>query len=128
MYSEHRYRRQPQRLTALLKTGHQVGFIFTTIQKFTPGEEEVSCSIRSGTISCYLVMKPPHTIWAGSRLNKKGEYEYGYAKHMRDGLPNATFIAFTGTPVSRPTVTRGRLLAQTFHVYIWNRRKRIQAS
>lgn len=31
---------------------------------------------------------------------KTGVYKYGYAKHMRDALPNASFLGFTGTPVS----------------------------
>ena len=31
---------------------------------------------------------------------KSGELQYGYAKHMRDALKNASFIAFTGAPVS----------------------------
>lgn len=37
-----------------------------------------------------------------ARLNTKtGQYVYGFAKHMRDALPMASFIGFTGTPVSR---------------------------
>ena len=33
-------------------------------------------------------------------LDKKtGKYKYGFAKHLRDALPNATFVGFTGTPV-----------------------------
>ena len=31
---------------------------------------------------------------------KAGKYVFGYAKHMRDALPNATFIGFTGTPIA----------------------------
>ena len=31
---------------------------------------------------------------------KTGEYVFGYAKHMRDALPNASFIGFTGTPIA----------------------------
>ena len=30
---------------------------------------------------------------------KTGKYKYGFAKHLRDALPNATFVGFTGTPV-----------------------------
>ncbi|MCF7733015.1 MAG: hypothetical protein K9N23_15105, partial [Akkermansiaceae bacterium] len=34
-----------------------------------------------------------------AKLNKKtGAYDYGFAKHMRDALPQASFIGFTGTP------------------------------
>ena len=36
------------------------------------------------------------------RLNTKtGQYVFGYAKHLRDALPNASFIGFTGTPIER---------------------------
>jgi type I restriction enzyme R subunit len=31
---------------------------------------------------------------------RTGQYIYGYAKHMRDAIPNASFIGFTGTPIS----------------------------
>ena len=31
--------------------------------------------------------------------SKTGEVKYGYAKYLRDALPNATFIGFTGTPI-----------------------------
>ncbi len=30
---------------------------------------------------------------------KTGEISYGFAKHLRDALPNASFIGFTGTPI-----------------------------
>ncbi|NBB79285.1 MAG: DUF559 domain-containing protein, partial [Verrucomicrobia bacterium] len=37
-----------------------------------------------------------------AKLNTKtGEYVYGFAKHMRDSMPNASFIGFTGTPISQ---------------------------
>ena len=32
---------------------------------------------------------------------KTGKYVYGYAKHMRDALPGASFIGFTGTPIEK---------------------------
>ena len=32
---------------------------------------------------------------------KTGQIKYGFAKALRDGLPNATFVAFTGTPISQ---------------------------
>ncbi|MCF7675641.1 MAG: HsdR family type I site-specific deoxyribonuclease, partial [Akkermansiaceae bacterium] len=37
-----------------------------------------------------------------AKLNKKtGAYDYGFAKHMRDALPQASFIGFTGTPIEK---------------------------
>lgn len=36
-----------------------------------------------------------------AKYNDKGEgIKYGYAKYLRDALPNATFVGFTGTPVA----------------------------
>jgi len=35
-----------------------------------------------------------------ARINQAGETIYGFAKYLRDALPKATFVAFTGTPVS----------------------------
>jgi len=36
-----------------------------------------------------------------ARINEAGETIYGYAKYLRDALPNATFVAFTGTPIAK---------------------------
>jgi type I restriction enzyme R subunit len=41
-----------------------------------------------------MVIKP-------NSIKKTGQYTFGYSKHLRDALPNATFIGFTGTPLSR---------------------------
>ena len=35
-----------------------------------------------------------------AKYDEKGEGKYGYAKYLRDALPNATFVGFTGTPVA----------------------------
>ncbi len=35
-----------------------------------------------------------------AKLNQDGKYVVGFAKHMRDALPNASFIGFTGTPIA----------------------------
>lgn len=35
-----------------------------------------------------------------TRLREDGSYTFGYAKHMRDALPNASLIGFTGTPIA----------------------------
>jgi len=34
-------------------------------------------------------------------MNKKGEMSYGFASNLRDALPNASFIGFTGTPIEK---------------------------
>jgi len=73
------------------------GIIFTTIQKF--GESNEVLSERSNII---FMADEAHRSQYGldGRLDREtGEWKYGMAKYMRDSLPNATFIGFTGTPV-----------------------------
>ena len=73
------------------------GIIFTTIQKFEEGEGVIS--ERDNII--FIVDEAHRSQYSlEKKLNRKtGEFQVGYAKKMRDSLPNATFIAFTGTPI-----------------------------
>ena len=73
------------------------GIIFTTIQKFEEGEDIIS--ERDNII--FIVDEAHRSQYSlEKKLNRKtGELQIGYAKKMRDSLPNATFIAFTGTPI-----------------------------
>ena len=73
------------------------GIIFTTIQKFSEGEGVIND--RSNII---FMADEAHRSQYGldGKLDRiTGEWKYGMAKYMRDGLPNATFIGFTGTPI-----------------------------
>lgn len=73
------------------------GIIFTTIQKF-----EESSEILSERNNIIFMADEAHRSQYGldGRLDRKtGEWKYGMAKYMRDSLPNATFIGFTGTPI-----------------------------
>ena len=83
-------------LKELLKV-NAVGIIFTTIQKFEEGEDVIS--ERDNII--FIVDEAHRSQYSlEKKLNRKtGEFQVGYAKKMRDSLPNATFIAFTGTPI-----------------------------
>ena len=74
------------------------GIIFTTIQKFEESDEILS--ERSNII---FMADEAHRSQYGldGKLNRDtGEWQYGMAKYMRDALPNATFIGFTGTPIN----------------------------
>ncbi len=51
----------------------------------------------------------------------QARYQVGYAQHLRDALPNATFVAFTGTPVSARTATPAPCLATTSTSTTWSR-------
>ena len=73
------------------------GIIFTTIQKFEEGDDVIN--ERSNII---FMADEAHRSQYGmeAKLDREtGEWKYGLAKHMRDALPNATFIGFTGTPI-----------------------------
>jgi type I restriction enzyme, R subunit len=47
----------------------------------------------------------------------KTSYQVGYAQHLRDALPNATFVAFTGTPVSSTDRDTRAVFGDYIHVY-----------
>ncbi len=73
------------------------GIIFTTIQKF-----EESSEILSDRSNIIFIADEAHRSQYGleGKLDRDtGEWKYGMAKYMRDSLPNATFIGFTGTPI-----------------------------
>ncbi|MEK4324683.1 type I restriction endonuclease subunit R [Paenibacillus sp. FSL R7-0312] len=88
-------------LNTLLDKRSVGGIIFTTIQKFT--EQTGMLSNRHDII---VIADEAHRSQYGVdpdiRIDKKtleAELVYGYAKYLRDALPNATFIGFTGTPI-----------------------------
>lgn len=87
------------------------GVIFTTVQKFAPLEGEDTHPVLCDRSNVVVISDEAHRSQYGMkpRLDKAtGKYVYGYAKHMRDALPNASFIGFTGTPIaSEDKDTRG---------------------
>ena len=90
-------------LRNLIKARAAGGVIFTTIQKFLPFEDEDAFPELSDRENIVVICDEAHRTQYGTkgRFNEKtGAFKYGLAKHMRDALPHATFIAFTGTPVS----------------------------
>jgi len=101
-------REQPQQagsrdeLRALLAGRPSGGIIFTTVQKFTPADGEEVFPLLSDRSNIVVMADEAHRSQYGFRavLDKKsGKYKYGFAKHLRDGLKNATFVGFTGTPI-----------------------------
>lgn len=72
------------------------GVVFTTLQKFEGGE---ALSERRNIV---VIADEAHRSHYGfdAKLDRKtGEMKYGMAKYLRDALPNASFIGFTGTPI-----------------------------
>ncbi len=89
-------------LKELLKVGSG-GIVFTTIHKFYPEEGNVY-DMLSDRSNIVVIADEAHRTQYGfrGRVDKNtGEIKYGFAKYMRDALPNATYIGFTGTPIEK---------------------------
>jgi len=89
-------------LRELLEDRPSGGIIFTTVQKFQPERGEARFPKLSQRTNIVVIADEAHRSQYGFRavLDKKtGRYKYGFAKHLRDALPNATFVGFTGTPI-----------------------------
>ncbi|MCX8093724.1 MAG: type I restriction endonuclease subunit R [Candidatus Goldbacteria bacterium] len=69
------------------------GIIFTTIQKFFPDENEDRYPLLSERSNIIVIADEAH----------RSQYDFidGFARHMRDALPNASFMGFTGTPIEK---------------------------
>ncbi len=84
----------------LLNERESGGIIFTTIQKFQPEEGEMP--VLTDRRNVIIIADEAHRSQYGfeAKTNSKtGDLKYGYAKYLRDALPNASFIGFTGTPI-----------------------------
>ena len=67
------------------------GVVFTTIQKFFPEANGDTHPSLSGRRNVVVIADEAH----------RSQYDFvdGFARHMRDALPNASFVGFTGTPI-----------------------------
>ncbi|MGO1328132.1 MAG: type I restriction endonuclease subunit R [Idiomarina loihiensis] len=90
------------KLRQLLAERESGGIIFTTVQKFALLEDENGHPILNDRHNIVVISDEAHRSQYGLKatLKKDGKYKFGYAKHMRDALPNASFIGFTGTPIA----------------------------
>lgn len=78
------------------------GIIFTTVQKFALLGSETAHPVLSKRHNIVVVSDEAHRSQYGDKAKfnpKTGKYTFGYSKHMRDALPDASFIGFTGTPI-----------------------------
>ncbi len=92
-----------EELREMLASREAGGIIFTTVQKFALQEGEEAHPLLSGRSNIVVISDEAHRSQYGTkgRLDTKtGKYVFGYAKHLRDALKNATFIGFTGTPIA----------------------------
>lgn len=80
------------------------GIIFTTMQKFAPEEGETTMDALTSRRNVIVMADEAHRSQYGfqAQVEQTGldvKTKYGYAKYVRDALPNASFVGFTGTPV-----------------------------
>ncbi|MDP2752297.1 MAG: type I restriction endonuclease subunit R [Rhodocyclaceae bacterium] len=90
------------------------GVIFTTLQKFGEG---AALTNRRNVV---VIADEAHRSQYGFRAKvnaKTGEISYGFAKYLRDALPNASFIGFTGTPIEADDVNTPAVFGNYIDVY-----------
>ncbi|MCT4648467.1 MAG: type I restriction endonuclease subunit R [Carboxylicivirga sp.] len=96
------------------------GIVFTTIQKFALYSGETKHPLLSNRHNIVVISDEAHRSQYGdkAKLDKKtGIYKYGYSQHMRDALKNATFIGFTGTPISNFEKDTQRVFGDYVSIY-----------
>ena len=113
-------------LKALLKVASG-GVVFSTIQKFQPEEGNVYEQL-SDRRNIVVIADEAHRTQYGFKAktidekNSKGEVigkkvVYGFAKYLRDALPNATYLGFTGTPIEKTDVNTPAVFGNYVDVY-----------
>jgi len=103
------------------------GVIFTTIQKFQPEEGNVYETL-SERHNIVVIADEAHRTQYGFKAktidakNEKGDVigkrlVYGFAKYMRDALPHATYLGFTGTPIENTDVNTPAVFGNYVDIY-----------
>jgi type I restriction enzyme R subunit len=95
------------------------GIIFTTIQKFYPEADNTKFEMLSNRGNIIVVADEAHRSQYGftGKLDTKGNIKYGNAKYMRDALPNATYIGFTGTPIEKEDRDTQKVFGNYIDIY-----------
>ncbi|HOX27246.1 MAG TPA: type I restriction endonuclease subunit R [Candidatus Krumholzibacteria bacterium] len=85
------------------------GVVFTTIQKFFPEEKGDRHPVLSERRNIVVIADEAH----------RSQYDFidGFARHMRDALPNASFIGFTGTPIEHTDANTRAVFGNYISVY-----------
>lgn len=85
------------------------GVVFTTIQKFLPADNGGQYPRLSDRRNIVVIADEAH----------RSQYDFidGFARHMRDALPNATFIGFTGTPIEKEDANTKAVFGNYVDIY-----------
>jgi type I restriction enzyme, R subunit len=85
------------------------GVIFTTVQKFLPDEKGAKHPLLSDRRNIVVIADEAH----------RSQYDFidGFARHMRDALPRASFIGFTGTPIEKTDANTRAVFGDYISIY-----------
>jgi type I restriction enzyme R subunit len=108
-------------LKELLRTAGG-GIVFTTIQKFFPEDGGENHDLLSDRKNIVVIADEAHRSqygFAARTVFKDDEAitRYGNAKYLRDALPNASFIGFTGTPIEKEDKSTPAVFGEYLDVY-----------
>jgi type I restriction enzyme R subunit len=95
------------------------GVIFSTIQKFAPEPGSTVYDVLTERCNVIVMADEAHRSQYGfnAKVDKGGKLAYGFAKYLRDGLPNASFIGFTGTPIETDDVNTKNVFGDYIDIY-----------
>ncbi len=99
------------------------GIVFTTIQKFSPVTGEVVYDLLSERKNIVVIADEAHRSHYGFAAktveDKNGQIRttYGFAKYLRDALPNASFIGFTATPIEKEDASTPAVFGNIIDIY-----------
>ncbi|MFH0734688.1 MAG: type I restriction endonuclease subunit R [bacterium] len=98
------------------------GIVFTTIQKFFPANGNGIYDLLSNRKNIVVIADEAHRSQYGfaakNVYNKNGvSTTYGFAKYLRDALPNASFIGFTGTPIESTDISTPAVFGNYIDIY-----------
>ncbi|MGF1512084.1 MAG: type I restriction endonuclease subunit R [Elainellaceae cyanobacterium] len=104
------------------------GIVFTTVQKFAPADDETLYPKISDRTNIVVLADEAHRSQYGFKAkqvtlkdedgNEIGKQtRYGFAKYIRDALPNATFVGFTGTPIEQTDKNTPEIFGSYIDIY-----------
>ncbi|QSR17357.1 type I restriction endonuclease subunit R [Novosphingobium sp. KA1] len=96
------------------------GVVFTTVQKFSPEKGEEAFPLLSDRRNIIVMADEAHRSQYGfeARLNREtGLRRYGYAHYIRQAMPNASFIGFTGTPIEAADINTPAIFGEYIDIY-----------
>jgi type I restriction enzyme R subunit len=109
-------------LKTLLKTAGG-GIVFTTIQKFSPDQGQAVYDLLSERKNIVVIADEAHRSHYGFKAKNIEDESggirtsYGFAKYLRDALPNASFIGFTATPIEKEDISTPAVFGNYIDIY-----------